>query len=177
MWFAMVSIDVRFFVTALGNPKEATELIHQAGGIVYHNVTHETWAKKALESGVDGLICVNERAGGHAGTLCSHQLYQALSPLGVPLIAAGGIGDEKAFHKRLQQGYAGVQMGTRFIATHECNAHPSHKQAIIEATASDIVFTDKLSSIPCSVIKNPLTQHLEEPTGPIQGRSNKYLKK
>ena len=57
---------VRFFVTALGNPDWVVEKVHAVGGVVYHDVTERKWAEKALEHGVDGLICVNGRAGGHA---------------------------------------------------------------------------------------------------------------
>ena len=58
---------VKFFITALGNPRWVVEKVHAAGGIVYHDVTAREWAQKAIAGGVDGLICVNTRAGGHAG--------------------------------------------------------------------------------------------------------------
>ena len=59
---------VRFFITALGNPRWVVDKVHAVGGVVYHDVTERKWALKALDGGVDGLICVNGRAGGHAGT-------------------------------------------------------------------------------------------------------------
>nr|NIR40796.1 nitronate monooxygenase [Actinomycetota bacterium]NIV90030.1 nitronate monooxygenase [Actinomycetota bacterium]NIW32252.1 nitronate monooxygenase [Actinomycetota bacterium] len=58
---------VRFFITALGNPGWVVEKVHAVGGTVYHDVTGRVHAKKAIDEGVDGLICVNSRAGGHAG--------------------------------------------------------------------------------------------------------------
>ncbi len=58
---------VRLFITALGNPRWVVERVHAAGGTVYHDATERRWALKALDGGVDGLICVNDRAGGHAG--------------------------------------------------------------------------------------------------------------
>ncbi|MBI5548849.1 MAG: nitronate monooxygenase, partial [Deltaproteobacteria bacterium] len=70
------------------------EKAHAAGGVVYHDVTERKWALKALESGVDGLICVNARAGGHAGRLSPEQLFEELADLRVPLICAGGVGGE-----------------------------------------------------------------------------------
>ena len=82
---------VRFFVTALGNPQWVVDKAHAKGGIVYHNITSRKWAKRALQSGVDGLICVNDAAGGHAGTLGAQQLYNETHDLGVPVLCAGGI--------------------------------------------------------------------------------------
>ena len=58
---------VRLFITALGNPRWVVDRVHAVGGLVYHDVTERRWAMKALDGGVDGLICVNDRAGGHAG--------------------------------------------------------------------------------------------------------------
>lgn len=146
---------VRFFITALGNPRWVVDAVHAVDGLVYHDVTELKWAKKALDSGVDGLICVNNRAGGHAGTQSSEQLFSELEPLGVPLVCAGGIGDAGGFVAALDNGYGAVQMGTRFIASEECRAHDDYKQAILRAVASDIVMTDRISGIPVSVIKTP----------------------
>jgi nitronate monooxygenase len=116
---------VRFFVTALGNPQWVVDRVHAVGGIVYHDVVSRRWAERALKCGVDGLICVNNRAGGHAGSIDPTTLYQDLKDFGVPLICAGGIGDGGHVREALAIGYQGVQLGTRFIATHECKVHPS----------------------------------------------------
>jgi nitronate monooxygenase len=146
---------VRFFVSALGKPDIVVEKVHAAGGIVYHDVTGLKHAKRALDFGVDGLICVNGRAGGHAGSTSPQALYDELSDLGVPLICAGGIGDESRFIQAMGMGYAGVQMGTRFIATRECTAHSDYKNAIVKAHEDDIVLTEKISGVPVAVIKTP----------------------
>ena len=124
---------IRFFVTSLGNPRWVVEKAHAAGGFVYHDVTERKWAAKGLEAGVDGLIAVNDRAGGHAGPKSAEALIAELGDLGVPVVCAGGIGDEADFVRALRMGYAGVQMGTRFIATTECTAHADYKRAILEA--------------------------------------------
>lgn len=116
---------VRFFITALGNPKWVVERVRSQGGFVFHNTTERKWAEKALDAGVEGFICVNDRAGGHAGTLSAEALFAELSPFGLPLACAGGVGDEGDFARALRIGYSAVQMGTRFIATHECAAHQS----------------------------------------------------
>ncbi|MFC1848678.1 NAD(P)H-dependent flavin oxidoreductase [candidate division CSSED10-310 bacterium] len=161
---------IRFFVTALGNPRWVVDKVHAVNGVVYHDVTERKWAQKALEAGVDGLICVNNRAGGHAGTLSPQQLMESLHDLKVPLISAGGIGSEQDFIERLDQGFAGGQLGTRFIATTECTAHADYKQAILDAREEDIVFTEKISGVPVAIIKTPFIEKIGTKAGPLAKR-------
>jgi nitronate monooxygenase len=168
--------DVKLFITALGNPRWVVEKVHSVGGIVYHDVTNRHWADKAMAAGVDGLICVNNRAGGHAGDLSPEALVESLSDLGVPLVCAGGIGDEQDFIRALDMGYAGVQMGTRFIATSECNAHDDYKQAILKAKSEDIVLTEKLSGVPVSVINSPFIERIGTKAGWLAKRLLKHRK-
>ena len=149
----------RFFITSLGNPLWVVEQVKPFGGIVYHDVTSKKWAKKAFEVGVDGLICVNNRAGGHAGILSGKELYDELKEFKLPLVLAGGVGDEHDFIQALNWGYVGVQMGTRFIATNECNEKSDYKQAIVNTDESNIVLTERVTGIPLSVIRNA---HVDE---------------
>jgi nitronate monooxygenase len=167
---------VRFFITALGKPDRVVRQVHDAGGIVYHDVTERKWAQKALESGVDGLIAVNRRAGGHAGRRSPSELMDELQDLGVPVVCAGGIGDEHRFREAIDLGYAGVQIGTRFIASAECTAHDDYKRAIVEAVADDIVLTDKLSGVPCSVIRTPYVDRVGTTAGPLARRLLRWKK-
>ena len=158
---------VRFFVTSLGNPRWVVDKASQVGGIVYHDVTEKRWAQKAIQGGVHGLIAVNNVAGGHAGRLSPEALFDDLSGLGLPIICAGGVGDPVTFRRMMDLGYAGVQMGTRFIATTECLAHADYKQAILNATPGDIVLTERLTGLPVSVINNEYIRRLGTRAGPI----------
>jgi nitronate monooxygenase len=158
---------VRFFVTSLGNPRWVVERVQGAGGIVYHDVTERKWADKGLAGGVHGLIAVNNRAGGHAGGRSAEQLLEELSGYGVPLVCAGGIGDAAGFVAALRMGYAGVQLGTRFIATEECRAAPEYKQAIVNARESDIVLTERVTGVPLSVIRTPYVDRVGTRAGPL----------
>ena len=151
---------VRFFVTSLGNPRWVVERAHKVGGYVYHDVTSRRWADKALEAGVDGLIAVNNRAGGHVGEEELSKLYESLTYADVPIIAAGGIATGEQVKQCLDLGYAGVQLGTRFIVSKECSAHDDYKQAILKAQARDIVYTKKISGVPVSVINTPYVQKI-----------------
>lgn len=176
-----ISVDegVKFFVTALGNPRWVVDKAAQIGGTVFHDATNITHAQKALDNGVDGFICVNNLAGGHAGTKDARELFDELAPLGKPLICAGGIGGRAEFRAALDIGYDGVQMGTRFIATKEASAHQDYKDAICEARATDIVLTEKISGVPVSVINTPYIQQLGLKAGwlakkLLQGRRTKH---
>jgi nitronate monooxygenase len=162
--------QVPFLVTALGNPRWVVDRAKPAGVTVYHDVTSRQWAEKALDGGVDGFICVNNRAGGHAGTLSPRALLDDIGPLGKPLVCAGGIGTPAEFAEALAMGYAGVQSGTRFIATTECTAHADYKQAIITAGEQDIVLSEKISGVPVSVIKTPYIESVGTRAGPLAKR-------
>ena len=143
---------VKFFITALGNPDWVVRRVEGRGALVFHDTTDKIWAKKAVDTGVHGLICVNNRAGGHAGQISPEKLYADLAPLGLPLVCAGGISDAASYRAALQMGYQGVQLGTRFIASTECSAHADYKQAIVNAEAADIILTRKLTGVPVAVI-------------------------
>lgn len=159
---------VRFFITALGDPSWVVERVKSTtGAVVYHDVTARQWAEKAMKAGVQGLICVNNRAGGHAGQEPPEKLLSDLKSFGVPLVCAGGIGCEDEFTQALRLGYSGVQMGTRFIATTECSAHLDYKTAILKAKARDIVLTRKITGVPVSVIKTDFIARMGTETGPI----------
>jgi len=158
---------VRFFITSLGNPKWVCERVHAVGGVVYHDVTERKWAQKAIDGGVDGLIAVNNRAGGHAGGLSPAQLYDELASFEIPLVSAGGVGTPREFTADLTLGYAAVQMGTRFIATTECRASDAYKRAIVDSVEADIVLTERLTGVPVSVINNDYIRRLGTKAGPI----------
>lgn len=150
---------IRFFITSLGKPDWVVEKVHRYGGLVYHDVTERKWALKGIDCGVDGLICVNNRAGGHAGQMTAVQLHQELIDLKLPLICAGGIGTPADYQSALNMGYAGVQMGTRFIASTECQASNAYKQAIVDAVESDIVLSQRVTGVPVSLINTAYVEH------------------
>jgi nitronate monooxygenase len=170
---------VRFFVTSLGNPRWVAERAHAVGGFVYHDVTEAKWAAKGRDGGVDGLIAVNCRAGGHAGPRGAEALFAELAPFGLPVVCAGGIGDGAAFAAALRLGYAGVQMGTRFIATPECRASDAYKRAIVAAEEQDVVLSERITGIPVAILNTPYVQRTGTRAGPfarwmLRGRRTKH---
>lgn len=158
---------VRFIITSLGNPRWVVERAKQVGAVVFHDVTSPQWAKKAVDAGVDGLICVNARAGGHAGSMTAGELFEDLSRLALPLVCAGGVGNAEEFRHMLELGYDAVQMGTRFIATTECKADERYKQAIVQASEKDIVLTKKITGVNVAVINTPYIQKMGTEPGPL----------
>jgi len=162
-----IEAGVRFFITSLGKPRWVVDRIAQVGGLAYHDVTERKWALKGLDSGVRGLIAVNRRAGGHAGPNSAEQLMDELGDLGLPLVCAGGIGDAAGFVAALRMGYAGAQLGTRFIATTECTAHADYKRAIVAAGEDDIVLTERVTGVPLAVIRTPYVERVGTKAGPI----------
>jgi nitronate monooxygenase len=170
--------QVPFLVTALGNPRWVVDRAGPAGVTVYHDVAGREHALKALDGGVDGFICVNNRAGGHAGTQSAQQLLDAIGPLGRPLVCAGGIGTAADFAQVMNMGYAGAQLGTRFIASQECSVHDDYKQAIIDAREDDIVLSEKISGVPVSIIRTAYVDRTGTRAGPLakrllQGRNSR----
>lgn len=158
---------VRFFVTSLGKPDWVVERVHRVGGRVYHDVTERKWAEKARDCGVDGLIGVNRRAGGHPGPLDPGALLEAVGDLGLPVVCAGGVATPDGVSDALAMGYTGVQMGTRFIATRECAAADAYKRALVDADADDIVWTERITGVPVAVLDTPFVQAVGTKAGPL----------
>lgn len=158
---------IRFFVTSLGKPGWVVERVHAAGGFVYHDTTNRKFALKGIEDGIDGLICVNNHAGGHAGQKSAAELYDELADLELPLVCAGGISTAEEYRQVMQLGYEGVQMGTAFIATKECSASDAYKQAIIQAQEKDIVLSERITGVPVSVIRTPSIERMGTKAGPV----------
>jgi len=156
---------IRFFITSLGDPRWVCDRVHAVGGVVYHDVTEARWARKGADGGVDGLIAVNSRAGGHAGGRSAQLLLDELRPFALPVVAAGGIGTPQDFVRHLDMGYAAAQLGTRFIATTECRAGDAYKQAIVAAVEDDIVLTERLTGVPVAVIRNAYVNRLGTKAG------------
>ena len=169
-----VALDegIRFFVSSLGNPRWIVERVEPVGGLVFHDVTERRWADKALDAGVHGLVAVNARAGGHAGSRSPEDLLAEVGDLGLPVVCAGGVGDAAAYRHALGLGYVGVQIGTRLIATTECSESADYKRAIVDADADDIVLTRRITGVPVSVIR---TERVESEGTEVGGLADRLL--
>lgn len=161
---------IKFFVTSLGDPTVVVREAEKHGIRVVHDVTNRAFAQRAVDAGVYGLNCVNNRAGGQTGQISPEQMLEELHGFGVPLICAGGVGDENDFRRALDLGYAAVQVGTRFLATPECRVNQDYKQCIVDSSERDIVITNKLAGTDSSVIRTADIEKLGLKAGPIASR-------
>lgn len=164
-----ISIEegIKFFLTSLGKPHAIVKIAKENGIKVYHDVPNRKVALAMRDAGVDGLNCINWRGGGQTGIQSAEQFMEELNDIGIPLVCAGGIGNREDFQKALDMGYAGVQMGTRFLATKECKVTDSYKQAIVDSTEEDIVWTNKIAGNNSSVIKTDDIMKGGLRTGPV----------
>lgn len=145
---------VPFIITSLRAPGDLVAGVHAWGGKVFHDVTTIRHAEKALEAGVDGLILVCAGAGGHAGTLSPFALLSEVRRIyDGPIILSGAITSGSGILAALAMGADFAYMGTRFIASAEANAPQGYKQAIVDASASDILYTPFFTGIPGNYLK------------------------
>ncbi|TDK66657.1 NAD(P)H-dependent flavin oxidoreductase [Sapientia aquatica] len=138
-------------------PKEMLDAIHSYGGIVLHDVISIRHAQKALEAGVDGLILVATGAGGHAGLLSPFALVGEIRKFYSGTIAlSGAIASGDAILAAQALGADFAYIGSRWLATHEANVTEEYKQAIIESSAADIVYTNLFTGVHGNYLKKSI---------------------
>ncbi len=151
-----LAYGIKIFITSAGSPKKFTQRLKSAGCTVLHVVSTPDLARKCEEAGVDAVIAEGFEAGGHNGRdeLTTMALIpQVVDCVKIPVVAAGGIGDGRAIAAALSLGAECVQMGTRFIATHEASAHENFKQLLLKASPTDTMLMMK-RSVPVRLFKN-----------------------
>ena len=143
-----VKYKVPVVITSLGAREDINRAIHSYGGLVLHDVIHMKHARKALEKGADGLIAVAAGAGGHAGTLSPFAFVEEIrAEWSGPLVLAGAIATGRGVLAAEALGADLAYLGSAFIATREANAAPAYKQAIVDAHAADIVYTNLFTGV------------------------------
>ena len=153
-----VEHKVPIFITSLRAPiKEMIDAVHSYGGIVLHDIISLRHAEKALEAGVDGLILVAAGAGGHAGTTSPFALVGEVRRMfDGPIVLSGSIANGGSILAAQAMGADLAYMGTRFIATKEAHAVEGYKQAIINANAADIVYTNLFTGVHGNYIRESI---------------------
>jgi nitronate monooxygenase len=156
--------EVPVIITSLKLPDTLVKQVHSYGGIVLHDVINVRHAEKALEAGVDGLILVCAGAGGHAGALSPFALVNEVRRFYDGTLAlSGSITNGSAILAAQAMGCDLAYMGTRFIATHEANADPEYKQMILDASASDIVYTPYFSGVHANYLRPSVSRNGLDP--------------
>ncbi len=139
---------VPLIITSLGAVSQVVDAIHSYGGLVFHDVIKKRHAQKASEAGVDGLILVAAGAGGHAGTLNPMSLVAEIKKFyNKTILLSGCISTGRDIASAMQMGADLAYMGTRFINTEESKAPEEYRKMIIEAGASDVVYTAAISGV------------------------------
>jgi len=160
---ARVAVDekVPVVTTGAGNPQNIIPLLKQAGIRVVPVVGDLTNAIRLEQLGADAIVAEGMEAGGHVGRISTIVLlHQVLNEIKTPVIAAGGFADGRGLAAALAVGASGVQMGTRFVCSIECEAHPLYKQKIVEAGSEDTIVTGINAGLPVRSLKNGYTDQM-----------------
>lgn len=160
----VIQNKVPVVITGGGNPIPLIPYLKEAGITIISVVPSPRLAKKVEDAGVDAVVAEGLESGGHIGKNTTFCLIPQTRKIleRVPLIAAGGIYDGVTAKAAFLLGADGIQMGTRFLATKECQISPSYKQKVIEATADDIKVILRWTGHPLRVIKNKLSETWEK---------------
>ncbi|RKR14991.1 nitronate monooxygenase [Maribacter vaceletii] len=143
-----IKYKVPLVITSLGAVSQVVDAIHSYGGLVFHDVIKKRHAKKAAGAGVDGLILVAAGAGGHGGTINPMTLVSEIKQFfDKTILLSGCISTGRDIASALQMGADLAYMGTRFINTNESKATEEYRKMIIEAGASDVVYTASISGV------------------------------
>ena len=162
---AQLVIDekVPMITTGAGNPGKYMAAWKEAGIKVVPVVPSVALARRMERSGADAIIAEGMESGGHIGqntTMCL--VPQVVDAVSVPVIAAGGIADGRGIAAAFMLGAEGVQMGTRFLATTECQIHENYKNLVLKAKDTDNAVTGVFSGSPCRGVKTKFTKKLLE---------------
>jgi enoyl-[acyl-carrier protein] reductase II len=160
---AQLCIDecVRVVTTGAGNPGKYIAAWKEAGIRVIPVVPSVALAKRMERAGADAVVAEGTESGGHIGentTMCL--VPQVVDALEIPVIAAGGIADGRGMAAAFMLGAEGVQIGTRFLASEECQIHPTFKELVIKAKDTDSVVTGRYTGHPCRNIKTKFSKKL-----------------
>jgi nitronate monooxygenase len=145
---------VPIVITSLGARTDINEAVHGWGGIVLHDIINNTFAKKAIEKGADGLIAVAAGAGGHAGVKSPFALIQEIRTwFDGPVALSGSIATGGAVLAAQAMGADLAYIGSAFIATEEARASEAYKRAIVECTSDDIVYSNLFTGVHGNYLK------------------------
>ena len=149
--------QVPIVITSLGARPEVNAAVHSYGGVVLHDIINDTFARKAVEKGADGLVAVAAGAGGHAGTLSPFALMQEIRAwFDGPVALSGAIANGAAVLAAQAMGADLGYVGSAFIATEEANASAGYKQAIVDGGADSIVYTNLITGVHGNYLKPSL---------------------
>ena len=150
----VVKYKVPIIITSLGARPDVNQAIHSYGGVVLHDIINNMFARKAIEKGADGLIAVAAGAGGHAGIKSPFSLIQEIRQwFDGPLALSGSIATGGAVLAAQSMGADFAYIGSAFIATVEARASEAYKQAIVDGSSDDIVYSSLFTGVHGNYLK------------------------
>ncbi|HET8746266.1 MAG TPA: nitronate monooxygenase family protein, partial [Ramlibacter sp.] len=150
----VVRRKVPIVITSLGARTDVNDAVHSYGGVVLHDIINNTFARKAIEKGADGLIAVAAGAGGHAGVKSPFALIQEIRQwFDGPVALSGSIATGGAVLAAQAMGADFAYIGSAFIATHEARAAEAYKQMVVECTSDDIVYSNLFTGVHGNYLK------------------------
>ena len=156
-----LDLEVDFIITSLGSPKEIIQKCKTKGIKVFCDVINLEMAVKVQDLGADGIIAVNNSAGGHLGKLSAKEMMDEFKgEITIPVISAGGVGTKNGLEEKIKLGFSGLSIGSPFIACDEADISPEYKQACVDYGKNNIVISTKISGSPCTVINTPYVQKI-----------------
>ena len=148
---------VPLIITSLGARVDVNQAVHSWGGVVLHDIINNTFAKKAIEKGADGLIAVAAGAGGHAGVKSPFALIQEIRQwFDGPVALSGSIATGDAVLAAQAMGADLAYIGSAFIATHEARASDAYKQMIVDSSSDDIVYSNLFTGVHGNYLKGSI---------------------
>jgi nitronate monooxygenase len=148
---------VPLIITAVGYRPEVIAAVHAYGGVIFHDAIHMKHAMKAAEAGVDGIIPICGGGGGNSGVINPFTFVSQLrAQYDGTIVLAGALGHGRHIRAAEILGADIAYMGTRFIATEEAVANPQFKQMIVNAESTDVVYTNKITGMGASFLKESL---------------------
>ena len=158
----VVEEGIKVVTTGAGNPEKYMDMWKAAGVKVIPVVASVALARRMEKYGADAVVAEGMESGGHIGmntTMCL--VPQVVDAVDIPVIAAGGIADGRGIAAAFMLGAEGVQLGTRFLATEECQISPKYKELVVKAKDTDNQITGFYSGSPCRGIKTKYTKKLQ----------------
>lgn len=150
---------VPIWITSLGAREEVNDAAHAGGGIVLHDIINNTFAKKAISKGADGLVAVAAGAGGHAGQQSPFALIREIREwFDGPLLLSGSIATGDSLLAALAAGADLGYVGSPFISTDEANAVDAYKDMIVQSSADDIVTSSLFTGVSGNYLKPSITR-------------------
>lgn len=150
---------VAVVTTGAGNPAPYIPQLKAAGAKIFPVIASVKHAKKMEAAGADGVIAEGQEAGGHIGSVSTMSLIpQIVDAVNIPVIAAGGTGDGRTVAAMYALGAQGIQAGTIFLASEECQISQNYKDAIIKASDTDTIVTGRKAKDPVRALKTPMLE-------------------